>query len=228
MAGTGLTGARGPRGEVVPAVAAAGHLRVHPSAGTGAGLLDRHSPANGVRFAARRARVQLHPHRPGGPLPADAGQARLLPAGLGRQRPAHRTARPEPLRGSLRTVAALRPRLHPAGQARPKAAAADQPTQLRRAVPRTDRRRRAGLRRPVAPGRVVGRLGPAVHHDLAGGRRWRSGPSCGTSPRRGLPPRPPRCGMSPTRPRWRRPSWRPASTELLPAINFHRPGGGTC
>ena len=83
---------------------------------------------------ARRARLLLHPHRPDRALPADARQGGLLPDGLGRQRPADRAPGAELLRRPLRPVAALRPRLHPAGEARPEAPGADQPAQLRRAV----------------------------------------------------------------------------------------------
>ena len=84
------------------------------------GLLDRHSPANGLRLAARRPRVLLHPHRPDRPLPADAGQVGLLPDGLGRQRPADRAPGAELLRRALRPVPALRRGLHPAREAGPK------------------------------------------------------------------------------------------------------------
>ena len=86
------------------------------------------------RQPARRARLLLHPHRPDRPLPADARQGGLLPDGLGRQRPADRAPGAELLRRALRPVAALRPRLHPAGEAGPEAPGADQPAQLRRAV----------------------------------------------------------------------------------------------
>ena len=57
-------------------------------------------------------RLLLHPHRPHRPLPADARQDRLLPDGLGRQRPADRAPGAELLRRPLRPVAALRRRLH--------------------------------------------------------------------------------------------------------------------
>ncbi len=74
------------------------------------------------------------------------GEQRLLPDGLGRQRPAHRAPGPELLRRPLRPVAALRPRLRAARQARPKEPGAGQPAELRRAVRAPHRRRRAGLR----------------------------------------------------------------------------------
>ena len=51
-------------------------------------------------------RVLLHPHRPGRALPADARQGRVLPDGLGRQRPADRAPGAELLRRPLRPVAA--------------------------------------------------------------------------------------------------------------------------
>ena len=81
-----------------------------------ADLLDRHPAADGQRLAARRARLQLHPHRHHRPLPAHARQRRLLPDGLGRQRPADRAPGAELLRRPLRPVAALRPRLRAAAR----------------------------------------------------------------------------------------------------------------
>ena len=99
-----------------------GHLRLRPCRRPGRAprpdLVDRHSPADGQRLAARRSRLQLHPHRLRRPLPADARPARLLPDGLGRQRPAHRAPGAELLRRALRPVAALRPVVHAAGEAR--------------------------------------------------------------------------------------------------------------
>ena len=74
-------------------------------------------PPDRLRVAARRARLLLHPHRPDRPLPADARQRGLLPDGLGRQRPAHRAPGAELLRRALRPVAAVRRRLHAAGEA---------------------------------------------------------------------------------------------------------------
>ena len=98
------------------------------------GLLDRHSPAHGVGLAARRARLLLHPHRPGRPLPADARQGGVLPDGVGRQRAADRAPGAELLRRALRPLAAVRRRLHPAREARPEAPGPDQPPQLHRAL----------------------------------------------------------------------------------------------
>ena len=133
------------------------------------GLLDRHSPADGLGVAARGPRVLLHPHRPGGALPADAGQVRLLPDGLGRQRAADRAPGAEPLRRPVRPVAPVRRRLHPAREARPQAPAADQPTELRRAVRGPRRAGRADLRGPVANPRPLGRLEAALHDDRSQG-----------------------------------------------------------
>ena len=113
---------------------ATGHLRVRPLEDPRAGLLDRHPSPDRLRLAARRARLLLHPHRPDRPLPADARQGGLLPDGLGRQRPADRAPGAELLRRALRPVAPLRPRLHPAGEARPEEAGPDQPAELHRAV----------------------------------------------------------------------------------------------
>ena len=137
----------------------AGHLRVRSHRDARAGLLGRHPAADGLRVAARRARLQLHAHRRGRALPAHAGQAGLLPDGVGRQRAADRATRPELLRGALRAEPALRPRLHPAGEAG-QAADRDLAAQLRRALRDADRRGREGLRGAVAPRRAVGRLEP--------------------------------------------------------------------
>ena len=111
-----------------------GHLPLRPHPAARERLRHRHPAADRQRQPARRARLLLHPHRPDRALPADARQGGVLPDGLGRQRPADRAPRPELLRRPLRPVAAVRPRLHPAGQARRQASGADQPTQLRRAV----------------------------------------------------------------------------------------------
>ena len=88
------------------------HLRLRPQPPAQRGLLDRHPPAHGVGLAARRARLLLHPHRPGRAVPADAGQERLLPDGLGRQRPADRAPGAELLRRAVRPLPAVRRRLH--------------------------------------------------------------------------------------------------------------------
>ena len=117
------------------------HLRLRPDQEPRGGLLDRHPAADRLRLAARRPRLLLHPHRPRRALPADARQGGLLPDGVGRQRPADRAPGAELLRRPLRPVAALRPRLHPAGEAGPEAAGAGQPAELHRAV-RAARRRR--------------------------------------------------------------------------------------
>ena len=52
------------------------HLPLRPHRRPRRGLLDRHAAADGQRVAARRPRLQLHPHRHHRPLPAHAGQAR--------------------------------------------------------------------------------------------------------------------------------------------------------
>ena len=91
--------------------------------------------ADRVRDAPLRQRLLLHPVRPHRPLPADARQGGLLPDRLGRQRPAHRAPGAELLRRPLRPVGALRPRLHPAREARPQAAGADRAAELHRALP---------------------------------------------------------------------------------------------
>ena len=110
-------------------------------------------------------RLLLQPHRPDRALPADAGQGRLLPDRLGRQRPADRAPRPELLRRPLRPRPALRRRLHAAGEARPQEAGPDQPAQLHRAVRAARRRGREGLRDAVAPARPLGAVEPDLHDD---------------------------------------------------------------
>ena len=93
------------------------HLPLRPHRHPRPGLRDRHPAADGERVAPRRPRVLLHPHRHHRPLPAHAGPRRLLPHGLGRQRPAHRAPGAELLRRPLRPVAPLRPRLRGPGRA---------------------------------------------------------------------------------------------------------------
>jgi hypothetical protein len=62
----------------------------------------RHAAADRVGLAARRPRLQLHAHRGHRPLPAHAGPDRLLPDGIGRQRPAERAPGAELLPRPLR------------------------------------------------------------------------------------------------------------------------------
>ena len=82
---------------------------------------------------------------------------------------------------------AVRPRLRPAGQAGPEAPGADQPAQLRGAVPRADPHRREGVRGALAQGRPERGLVAALHDHLGRlGRACRSRPSCATWPRRGV------------------------------------------
>jgi hypothetical protein len=57
------------------------HLPLRPHPGPGRRLLDRHAAAHGVGLAARRPRLQLHPHRHHRPLPAHAGKAVFYPMG---------------------------------------------------------------------------------------------------------------------------------------------------
>ena len=137
-----------------------------------AGLLDRHAAADRERLAARRPRLLLHPHRRGRPLPADARAGGLLPDGLGRQRPADRAPRAEPLRRALRPVGApTTPHFQPPCRAVREGARVGLAPELRRAVPAPDRERRAGLRGAVAHARAVGRLVDDLHDDRP---RWPS------------------------------------------------------
>ncbi len=212
---TGQAGARGPRGQVGGALEGRRHLRLRPHPAARERLLDRHPAADRQRQPARRARLLLHPHRPDRPLPADARQVGLLPDGLGRQRPADRAPGAELLRRPLRPVAALRRRLHPAGEARPEEAGPDQPAQLHRAVRASwsseDEEVFESLWRT---------LGLSVdwtqHYTTIGAEGPDRQPArvpAQLRPRRGLPRRRRRpSGTSPSRPRSPRPSSRPAST----------------
>ena len=85
------------------------------------------------------------------------GQGRVLSHGLGRQRAADRAARAELLRRPLRSVAAVRPGVHAAGQTG-EAGDPGLASELHRAVQPADRRRREGLRAPLASSRAVGGL----------------------------------------------------------------------
>ena len=58
------------------------------------------------------------------------------------------------------------PDFTPPAKPDPKRQLADQPPQLRRAVPRADPHRREGVRGPVAAGGPVGELERALHHHL--------------------------------------------------------------
>ena len=103
-------GPRGPRSQVEPAVGDRGDLPVRSQQPARAGLRHRHAAADGERFAPRRSRLLVHPHRRHRALPAHVRQGRLLPDGVGRQRAADRAPRPELLRRPLRSVAAVRSR----------------------------------------------------------------------------------------------------------------------
>ncbi len=133
-------------------------------------LLRRHSPADRVGQPAHRPRVQLHPHGPRHPLPADARPHHLLPHGLGRQRPAHRASGTELLRRAVRPEPALRRRLHsPASgrrglQRQGRRPAADLPTQLRRTVRDAHGRGREAVRGSLAPARAQRRLVSDLPH----------------------------------------------------------------
>ena len=93
-------------------------------------------------------------------------QERLLPDGLGRQRPAHRTPRAELLRRALRPDLLLRRGLPPAGHPGEEPARLGRrlPQELHRAVRGTCRRGREGLRAPLLHPGPVRRLGPDLPH----------------------------------------------------------------
>ena len=121
-------------------------------------------PPDGQRVAARRPRLQLHPHRHRRPLPAHAGQGGLLPDGVGRQRPAHRAPGPELLRRPVRPDLPYDPDFRPAGRSR-----ASRPSTISRRnfvelCECLTVGRRGGLRGPLARPRPVGRLGHDLHH----------------------------------------------------------------
>ena len=110
-------------------------------------------PPTASGIAAHRPRLQLHAHRPRRALPAHARQERLLPDGLGRQRPAHRAPRAELLRRALRpdrcpTTPDFTPPLEGGDNESRKAAdqVPDLPPQLHRAVRDAHRRGREAVR----------------------------------------------------------------------------------
>ena len=166
-------------------------------------------------LAARRPRLLLHAHRPDRPLPADARQGGLLPDGLGRQRPADRAPGAELLRRALRPVAALRRRLHAAGEAGPEASrcrsAGRTSSSCASSSSSEDEQVFESLWRTPGPLR---RLEADLHDDRREvPDRRRSGRSCATSPAARPTSRSRRrCGTSPSRPRSRRPSSRRGST----------------
>ncbi|CAA9340443.1 MAG: Valyl-tRNA synthetase, partial [uncultured Nocardioidaceae bacterium] len=160
---TGQAGAGGAGGEVVDVLEGAGDLRLRPVADARRDLLDRHSPADRLRVAARGACLLLHPHRPRRAPSAHARQGGVLPDGVGRQRAAHRASGAELLRRPLRPLAALRPRLRPAGEAGPQAPDPDQPPQLHRALRAAGPGGREGLRVAVAHPRAVRGLEADLH-----------------------------------------------------------------
>ena len=179
------------------------------------GLLDRHAAARPCRgVAARRARLLLHPHRPDRAVPADARARGVLPDGLGRQRPADRAPGAELLRRALRPVAALRRRLHAAGEAGREDAGPDQPARTSSSCASgSSRRTRRSSSRCGARSASRSTGSSTTRRSARSRRPRRSAPSCATSPAARPTSRSRRrCGTSPSRPRSRRPSSRPAST----------------
>ncbi len=136
-------------------------LRRHRHAGRG--VLHRHAASHGVRLPPYGIGLRLRPDRRHRPLPPHAGMEALLPDGLGRQRAPDGAAGADLLRGHLRPFTSLRPGLHPA-RGTGKGGPPRQPAELHSALPPAHRRGRAGLRGPVATGRVVGRLGAHLRH----------------------------------------------------------------
>ena len=171
-----------------------GHLRLRPVRAAPRGLLHRRPASHGLRLPACGPRLLLHAHRHHRPFPAHAGQSRLLPHGLGRQRPAHRAPRAELLRRALRPGPALRPRLHPAALGRrgrvgqSRRSNPDLATQLRRAVRTPDGRGRGAVRSPVAPpGPECGLDAALPDHRNAGPQSRPSSLPAQPGARRGLP-----------------------------------------
>src|SRR5262249_5449150 len=121
----------------------------------------RHAASHRVGLAARRPRLQLHADRRGRALPPHAWPQRLLSHGMGRQRPADRTARADPLSRAVRSEgppgAGAAPRTSDAGGAEGPAAGGVA-SRLHRALPAAHARGRAGVPGAVAADRAVGRL----------------------------------------------------------------------
>ena len=92
------------------------------------------------------------------------GQGRVLPDGVGRQRPADRAPRAELLRRPVRSVAAVRPVVRAAGYAA-QAARVGVAAELRRALRAADGGGREGVRAPLEDARAVGRLVDDVRDD---------------------------------------------------------------
>ncbi len=165
-----------PRAEVGCRVARARNLRLRPhprGRGRPAGrVLGRHPAPDGIRKPPHRARVLVHAHRREGALRAHARQDRVLPDGLGRQRPSHRAPRAELLRRALRPFASVRRRLHSAVRGRRqqeqqgRRPGAHQPPQLHRAVRAAHGRGREAVRGPLPRAGPERRLDADLPHDL--------------------------------------------------------------
>ena len=166
---------------------AAGHVSLRPFGGPRARLLHRYAAADGERVVARGARLLLHPHRHHRPLPADARQGRLLPDGLGRQRPARPSAacRTSSASGAIRRC----PTTRTSSRRRTRQRRRTSQLQISRRnfvelCHRADQRRRAGVRADSGGTWGYRSTGTRrLHHDLAGiRRRSHSAASCATSP----------------------------------------------
>ena len=159
---------RRSRREVARPVGGRRHLPLRSHEDPRRDLRDRHAAADGVRRAAHRALRVVLAQRPHGPVLADARQRGLLPDGVGRQRAQRRAPRAADARRAVRSVAALRPRLH-AG--RPAAEAADPgvAAQLHADLRRRRRDARGEVLRAVVVDGSVGRLVAVVHDDRSQG-----------------------------------------------------------
>ena len=191
-------------------------------------------PPTASRHPAHRPRVLLHAHRRQGALRAHARQDRVLPDGLGRQRPAHRAPRAELLRRALRPVAPVRRRLHAAVRGRRQQAsrAADQVPISRRnfielceTLTVEDEKQFEALFRQLGLSVDWTQTYRTISRRDASARA--SSRSCATSSaaRRTRRSRR-RCGTSTSAPPSRRPSSRTAtSRRAYHRIAFHRPDG---
>ena len=208
--------ARRDRRPLGRAVAGRRHLRVRSVEVSQRGLLDRHPTTHGVRLPACRPRLQLHPHRPSGPLPPACGASRCSTRWAGTT-----TASP-PSAGCRTTTASAATPPSPTSPTSPhppspgSSTTPSRRTRSRSAAPTSSScaanssrktRRSSRTSGAVSGSRSTGTTSTPRSTSAAGGRPS-SRSSTTSPPATPTSSRPPACGTSASRPRWPRPSSR--------------------
>ena len=193
----------------------AGDLPLRPVGARARGLLDRHPAAHGLGLAARRARLQLHPHRRRSPASGACAASRSSTRWAGTTT----ACRPSAACRTSTACAAtrrlpLRPGVHPAREARQARSRRSRGPTSSSCARRLTAEDEQAFEDAVAPARPLGRLVAHLHDDRRHGpRASASARSCATCSRgEAYVSEAPTLWDVDFRPRSRRPSWRTGST----------------